>query len=58
VLRTGRTALGSEDAAFFEQLVRGWSTIAYAGKPPGAAAGEALCRDWPRHFAGPRRAGA
>jgi hypothetical protein len=52
VLQASRAALAVEDAAYLERLVGSWSTAAYAGRPPSAAAGQALCDSWLQHFSG------
>ena len=37
-------------SSYFAQLTRAWQTVAYAGRAPQAAEGEALCRDFTQHF--------
>lgn len=36
---------------FFQRITHTWQAAAYAHRPPEDAAAEALCREWPRHFA-------
>lgn len=37
-------------SAYFAQLTSAWQTVAYAGRAPQAADGEALCRNFTAHF--------
>jgi len=39
-------------AEFFARLTQAWLLCAYARRAPQAASFEALCADWPAHFAG------
>ena len=41
-------------STYFSQLTRAWQTVAYAGRAPQAADGEALCRDFSAHFGAAR----
>lgn len=37
-------------SAYFARLTNAWQTVAYAGRAPQAAEGEALCHDFTEHF--------
>jgi len=49
-LRAARGAIKDEAAAYFAELVAAWTTAAYAGRLPDAAAAQALARAWTPHF--------
>ena len=41
-------------SAYFAHLTQAWQTVAYAGRAPLSAEGEALCREFTEHFGGGR----
>jgi hypothetical protein len=51
--RTRSVAPGPQ-AEFFARLTQAWLLCAYARRAPESALFEALCADWPAHFAGGR----
>jgi len=53
VIATVRLALSEGAAGYLQKLIAGWSSTAYAGRPPDPAAGQRLCDEWPHHFGGP-----
>ncbi len=50
-VRRVRESRSGEVAGYFARLVSAWSQTAYGHRPPPAADIEALCGEWPRHFA-------
>ncbi len=52
-LRAAHKELPPGGAAFFGALVQAWQGVAYAGRAPDTPAVDALCTQWPAHFAPP-----
>jgi len=49
-LRVVQHTQTSSISSYFAQLTRAWQAVAYAGRTPQAAEGEALCRAYPEYF--------
>jgi len=41
-------------SGYFARLTSAWQAVAYAGRTPQPAEGEALCRAYPEHFGAAR----